>query len=67
MAYGLEQVVVAALSVVMFLNVSVTTYAAFHPLLSWLVLAAVVGVAAPLLRRELAGVSAAATDAAWAP
>jgi len=67
MAYGLEQVVVAALSVVMFLNVSVTTYAAFHPLLSWLVLAAVVGVSAPLLRRELASAPAAATDGAWAP
>ena len=67
LAYGVEQVVVAGLSVVMFLNVSVTTYAAFHPMLSWLVLAAVVAVSAPFLRRELAGGPTAATDGAWAP
>jgi hypothetical protein len=54
LAYGLEQVVVAGLSVAMFLNVSVTTYAAFHPLLSWLVLATVLVLSAPVLRRHLA-------------
>jgi hypothetical protein len=67
MAYGMEQVVVAGLSVVMFLNVSVTTYAAFHPLLSWLVLAAVAAVSAPILRRALASGPATAPEGAWAP
>ena len=66
LAYGLEQVAVAGLSVAMFLNVSVTTYAAFHPLLSWLVLAAVVAVSAPFLRRQLAGGPGAASEGAWA-
>jgi hypothetical protein len=66
LAYGVEQVVVAGLSVAMFLNVPVTTYAAFQPLLSWLVLAAVVAVSAPFLRRQLAGGPAPAPDAAWA-
>jgi hypothetical protein len=55
LAYGLEQVVVAGLSVAMFLSVSVTTYAAFHPLVSWFVLAAVVALSVPFLRGQLAG------------
>jgi len=66
LAYGLEQVVVAGLSAVMFLNVSVTTYATFHPLLSWMVLAAVVVVSAPAIRRELAGDPTSAADRALA-
>jgi hypothetical protein len=67
LAYGLEQLMVAGLSVAMFLNVPVTTYAAFHPLLSWFVLAAVVAVSAPFLRRQLAAAPAPASDAVQAP
>jgi hypothetical protein len=66
LAYGLEQVVVAGLSVAMFLNVPVTTYAVFHPLLSWFVLAAAVTVSAPFLRRQLARGPAGVTNGAWA-
>jgi hypothetical protein len=64
LGYGVEQVVVAGLSVVMFYNVSVTTYAAFHPLMSWVVLAAVLAVSAPALRRQLAVDPVVATDGA---
>jgi hypothetical protein len=66
LAYGLEQVAVAGLSVAMFLNVPVSTYAAFHPLLSWVLLAAVVAASAPFLRRQLAVSPAAAPSAAFA-
>jgi hypothetical protein len=48
--YGAEQVVVAGISLLMIANVSVTTYAAVHPLASWAVLAAVAGMSVPLFR-----------------
>ena len=51
--YGCEQVLSAAVSVAMIYRLSSTTYAAVHPVASWLVLAVCGAVALPLFRRDL--------------
>lgn len=67
--YGLEQMLVAALSVLLVGRMAPTTYAAVHPGISWAVLAVVMAVAAPLLRshwRGAAGPSPRAVSPRWA-
>jgi intracellular septation protein A len=55
-AYGIEQLVVALLSLIMVLNLSVTAYVTTHVAVSWLVLAVATAVAYPWLRGELRAV-----------
>jgi hypothetical protein len=55
-AYGIEQLVVALVSLVMVLSLSVTAYVTIHVAVSWLVLAVAIAVAFPSLRRELRAV-----------
>jgi len=50
--YGLEQILTSGVSILMIANVSTTVYAAAHPFVSWLVLAAVVAAAAPSFRAQ---------------
>ena len=51
--YGIEQLLTAAISVGMLLELSTTAYAAIHPIVSWLVLAGCALLALPLFRKEL--------------
>ena len=53
--YGLEQVLVAAVSVLLVGRLAPTTYAAVHPVISWAVLVVVAAVAVPLLRSHWRG------------
>jgi hypothetical protein len=53
--YGLEQVLTAAVSMVMIANTSMTVYAAVHPLVSWLVLGLVVSAVIPTFRSDWRG------------
>ena len=51
--YGIEQLLTAAISVGMLLELSTTAYAPIHPIVSWLVLAGCALLAWPLFRKEL--------------
>ncbi len=53
MLYGAEQLLIAAVSIVMVINLSTTAYVAVHPLVSWAVLVLVIAVAIPFFQREL--------------
>jgi hypothetical protein len=55
-AYGIEQLVVALVSLLMVLSLSVTAYVAVHVAVSWLVLVVAAAVAFPSLREELRAV-----------
>lgn len=55
-AYGIEQLIVALVSLIMVLSLSVTAYVTIHVAVSWLVLAVAIAVAFPSLRRELRAV-----------
>jgi hypothetical protein len=51
--YGAEQLLIALVSIVMVINLSTTAYVALHPLVSWAVLALVIGAALPFFQQEL--------------
>lgn len=53
MLYGAEQMLIAAISILMAVNLPATTYAAVHPPVSWAVLGVTVTTAGVLLRRQL--------------
>jgi hypothetical protein len=57
--YGAEQVLIAAVSIVMVTNLSTTAYVAVHPLVSWAVLGLVIAVAIPFFQQELRQVASA--------
>lgn len=48
--YGLEQMTVATVSILLVSRLAPTTYAALHPVISWAVLVVVAALAIPLLR-----------------
>lgn len=54
--YGIEQVLVALVSLEMALKLSTTTYVAVHPLASWAILGLMVVVALPFFRSDLRAV-----------
>lgn len=51
--YGIEQLLISAMSVLMVFDLSTTTYAAVHPLISWVVFVLCSGLALPLFRKDI--------------